>query len=143
MVYAQPQVANGTSVLSFPNDSFRRVYQDVETRNLDGFFGLEGKPVRKDAQDLLGMAEKQAILDGPVTGKVAAYMIVLAQKYGNFVGVPEEELRTMIRSRTIVSLKEPHIDETLRYKGRMNGGQCYLRRVNVDGINVLFPGCLV
>ena len=122
---------------------YRNVYRNNDTRSLDELFGLDGRPVVKGSQKdinldnstsllLLGMAEAYFLLK---------YFVSLAKNIGYFVGLSEVELIWHARNHQILPVWPGDAAIVLKYDDKMND-KPYLRRINIEGINIVFPQSL-
>lgn len=126
-----------------PNSWYSTIYQNQDTRKLDELFGLTGKAVEKgsEADYLLGLATGACSLGKTEVEMVLTYFAILARQAGNFIGLPEEQLREHIRKGDLGLLisSECLINGALNYQDGMNDGKTYLKRMEVEGVTVVFP----
>lgn len=127
-----------------PESLYSAVYQNKDTRTLDERFGLTGKPVGPDSETgrYLRLAVGGCSLGKTEVEYVLRAFVIIAMKNGHFLGFPEEELKQNIKKGKIKMFDEYDLDLALRYKDGMNDGATYLKRVNVEGTDVIFPANL-
>lgn len=122
---------------------YRKVYRNNDTRSLDELFGLDRRPIIKGSPKdidldnltssmLLGKAEVYFLLK---------YFVSLTKTFGCFVGLPEAELIWHARNHQILPVWPGDVEIVLRNDDTMDG-KPYIKRINVQGINVIFPQSL-
>ena len=125
-----------------PKSWYSAVYQNDATRELDKKFDLTGEPVNKDSDTahFLRLCTGACSLGKTEVELVLSYFSFLAKQAGNFVGLPEKEFREHVRKGDIakIDISERFIDIALKYRDAYNDAT-YLGRMNVEGIDVLFP----
>ena len=126
---------------SHPNAYNSFAFQNQDTRTLDERFGLTGVPVTKDSAigiDLQ-MATGSSSLGMQEVELTLRYFANVGRQTGNFVGLPEKEIRENIRNERLSDLTEAGIEISIDYKDR---GVSYLKRIDVEGTSILFPANL-
>lgn len=73
---------------------------------------------------------------------VLKYFAGLVKQVGNFVGVPEQEVRKNISEGKLRHFDGSDVNLALTYRDGMANGETYLKRINVEGKDVLFPANL-
>ena len=127
---------------------FSNVYQNASTLKLDDVYGLDGE--RQDSEEERVQAVGRygnewgcSIFSDKtkIVGRVVVSYLGLGKRGGNFYGFLESEfyraLRRGIFGRRVVSRED--IEFVLSFTPAETGGRGFLRRVNVRGMNVLFP----
>ncbi len=127
-----------------PGSWFTEIYQNKDTKALDETFGLTGEPIEVDSDvaHFLSLATDSCSLGETEVELVLRYFAGLAKQVGNFVGVPEQELRKNISDGKLRHFDGSDVNRALTYRDGMANGETYLKRINVEGKDVLFPANL-
>lgn len=128
-----------------PNSGYTKVYQNWVTETLDEVFGLIGESVEDNSlvAHCLNLATEDGALRDTHAERVLRHFADLAKVFGNFVGVPEDQIVENIRSGYINTFSEQDIGIALTYRDKKNAGLPYLIRLEfVAEGTVLFPANL-
>src|SRR3989338_9166677 len=122
---------------------YRNVYRNNDTRSLDELFGLDGKPIVKGSQKDIDLNNSTLLedLENAEAYFLLKYFVSLTKIFGYFIGLPEPELIWHARNHQILPVWPGDIEIVLRHDDTIDG-KPYIKRINVRGINVIFPRSL-
>lgn len=131
--------------ISRPRSNYTRVFQNSGTRELDARFGLTGARVgfASELENSIQYSVREGVFGSGSTQRVLEYFGTLALQGGIFVGIPEDEFRTYLGVVGVASQQKSRdfftntLDAALEHNAGLD--QPYLRRINVDGTDVIFP----
>lgn len=121
---------------------YSHIYQNNATREIDSRFGLKGESVPRGSEEYDSIMRSTGYCSlGKIEVETALnYFGFLATQCGNFVGIPEKEVKEHISKGEFKGrLTENDIEIAMRYKDFMRKGVTYLDIMNIEGTDVLFP----
>ena len=133
-----------------PNAPYSAIYQNKDTKNLDRLFCLDGSDIVSNSSrhKNLERSVELTALGHTHTEHVLRYFVRKAIVANYFIGIKEHEFKKQIfqgeNLGNIHQLKYKHIQQALDHKDYIEKDGLiervsYLRRINVEGVNVLFP----
>lgn len=124
-----------------PNHFYKTFYQNRDTRELDRQFNLKGDPFSfgDSLSPPLLAATLYNTLGNIAVERILRHFVLVAHDLGNFFGVLEQELQESIERRYAIGFRERDIEFALHYEDRMHRGISYLKKMSVEGKDVLFP----